>query len=126
MGLDMYAYVVPSTAYEGEVDFETPTRFREDLAEWRKHNALHGYMEMLYYLKGGKAESFNCDNVNLTLDDLNELEKVVLSNSFEKTEGFFFGADTSDGFYKEKDMKFIADAKIALSEGHKVYYTSWW
>lgn len=126
MGLDMYAKCVPSNAYDTEVDFIADTRFKEDLMYWRKHNALHGWMEALYREKGG-TEEFNCANVNLTYDDLDRLEKDVLGKNLPETSGFFFGEDSRyDEYAREQDMDFIMKAKLALSEGHKVYYTSWW
>ena len=57
MGLDAYGKV---KSPEGEV---------EEIAYWRKHNALHGWMESLYRKKGG-TEEFNCIPVELNKTDL--------------------------------------------------------
>ena len=74
MGLDMYAYA------KGENGEE------ESLADWRKHNRLHGWMEQLWEDKGRPYEgnlddldsngmgAFNCVPVELTLTDLEQLE----------------------------------------------------
>jgi len=128
MGLDMYVVSVPADAYEAEVDFRVETEVeRNELHYWRKHNALHGWMEQLYRSKGGQEESFNCVSVNLNMIDILDLEKAVISRALPKTEGFFFGFDSSfDDERREDDLKFIEAAKHELQDGRKIYYTSWW
>jgi hypothetical protein len=125
MGLDMYAYRVASNAafsdFEYDKTFE-PTEF----FYWRKHHDLHGWMEELYRAKGGTKEDFNCVPVRLTYNDLMALERAVLDNTLPKTTGFFFGNNPPDDESKLNDLKFIADAKLALSKGYAVYYDSWW
>ena len=130
MGLDQYAY-----AGVGDE--------KEELAYWRKHNRLHGWMEDLYRDRGnavteeGFGNSFNCVPVQLTLSDLEQLEAHVEGKSLPETGGFFFGNDSydyedenknADGgyFHKEIDLQFIADARKAIAEGKEVYYDSWW
>ena len=71
MGLDMYARITPDPV-TSPVDFEVETS--ADIHYWRKHPNLHGWMEQLYYAKGGAAESFNCVSVAVTADDLDRLE----------------------------------------------------
>lgn len=95
------------------------------LAYWRKHPYLQGWMEKLYYEKGGKGEEFNCVNVRLDEDDLNRLKEDVLSGSLPETTGFFFGSDSSDD-YREQDLEFIEDALEAIKDGRIVLYDSWW
>ena len=46
------------------------------LAEWRKHPNLQGWMEELWYEKGGEGE-FNCVDLELTLEDLDALEETL-------------------------------------------------
>lgn len=124
MGLDMYAYTRdPRQPADAE-----PTQ----LAYWRKHNALHGWMERLWVEKGcpGAAErgnSFNCLPLALTAEDLDRLEAAVRANALEPTEGFFFGpANYDTREYVEDDLNFITLARTALAEGLHVYYDSWW
>ena len=97
----------------------------KELAYWRKHPYLQGWMEKLYYEKGGKGEEFNCVNVRLDEDDLNRLKEDVLSGSLPETTGFFFGSDTCD-IYREQDLQFINDALEAIKDGRIVLYDSWW
>ena len=121
MGLDQYAYAVNDRAQKAE------------LAYWRKHNRLQGWMEALWASKGNSGV-FNCVDVELTEDDLSALEQDIAEMRLPYTTGFFFGTDSyGDSDSKavpyddfETDRKFIADARRALREGRKVFYTSWW
>lgn len=122
MGLDMYA-MATTEKVSAEVDFEGP-KGSEKFHYWRKHPNLHGWMEMLYRAKGGKAKDFNGDCLALTDTDLLELEVSLKRESLPETVGFFFGQ--SDGSEYEDDMKFIEEARKRLAAGQVVYYTSWW
>jgi hypothetical protein len=112
MGLDQYAKV----RKEGQED--------QELAYWRKHPNLQGWMEQLWREKGGEGE-FNCVEVELTIDDLNDLERAIEGEELPETSGFFFG-NSSDDYYREEDLAFIADAAEYIDQGCKVVYTSWW
>jgi hypothetical protein len=126
MGLDMYAQV-RSTKPQTAVDFNTEEGAEDkELHYWRKHPNLHGWMENLYYLKGGKAESFNCVSVELDLEDLALLEKHVKERVLPSTAGFFFGNSQNDEDEANEDLEFIKEAREAIAGGEYVYYTSWW
>lgn len=120
MGLDMYA-MVTSTQPEKPVDFTDDNS--ELIHQWRKHPNLHGWMENLYYEKGG-TETFNCRPVVLTEEDLDRLEADIRSKALPATTGFFFGQ--TDGSEYDDDLAFIAKARAAMAEGRTVYYDSWW
>ena len=126
MGLDQYAYRLPRKP-------DTATDFTisiEDVGDagrlyyWRKHPDLQGFMETLYYMKGGKAEVFNCTPVLLEEADLDLLERKTRLRELPKTEGFFFG----QSFPEDDDsvLEFIAKARAAIREGSWVAYNSWW
>ena len=95
-----------------------------ELATWRKHPNLQGWMQELYYEKGGEGE-FNCVDVELTLEDLDALEATLDEEELPETVGFFFGSNADD-HYAEADREFIVQARAALKEGYKVFYSSWW
>ena len=114
MGLDQYAHRV--VAHDPDN--------REEIAYWRKHPNLQGWMEQLWREKGGEGD-FNCVDVELTLDDLEQLEVTIQRAELPSKEGFFFGTG-SDDFYCEQDLEFIAEASKAIKGGYKVVYTSWW
>ena len=119
MGLDMYAYVADK-AY----DHVTESSSRE-LAYWRKHPNLHGWMERLYRTKGGDAEIFNGVEVELTYDDILQLEEDIKNGRLPATSGFFFGTP-SDDYYLTTDLEFIRQAKFELFVGLRVFYNSSW
>lgn len=112
MGLDQYAFAIDNN---GE---------KEELAYWRKHPNLQGWMENLYISKGGQEE-FNCVPVELEYEDLDNLEQAITNGELPSTNGFFFGSD-SDDHYKGQDLEFIEKARDALDSGLTVVYDSWW
>lgn len=130
MGLDQYAFSADSDTDEGQ-----------EIAYWRKHNRLQGWMDALWHSKGNvtpadvKANlcsSFNGQRLDLTFEDIKDLERAINSRHLPATSGFFFGSDSyADGSglhydYLEKDMKFIADAMTEIAMGRKVYYVCSW
>ncbi len=137
MGLDMHAYrmkFTPSKEVDfseeifgrddrGELDYENPIVVAKEIAYWRKHPDLHGWMENLYREKGGREKSFNGDLVVLTLADLDRLEEDILRKNLPKTTGFFFG---ESGEISLKDLEFILEARKAIQEGDTVFYDSSW
>ena len=143
MGLDMYAYVAAKQGQRNEFyetavfdnetkDYSSPvvTKPRE-IAYWRKHPNLHGWMEQLWLRKGGSNEgsewgtNFNGVELELTHEDLDELERAVTHGQLPSTTGFFFGNEADD-FYQEQDLEFIKNARAELFFGLKVFYNSSW
>ena len=142
MGLDMYAYVAARAGqqqefYDGSAfdketgDFENPkvTKPRE-LAYWRKHPNLHGWMEQLWERKmqaEGKDDpsSFNGIELELTYEDLEMLELDIIAGTLPDTTGFFFGQNAND-LYQSQDLEFIRDARAELVLGLRVFYNSSW
>ena len=138
MGLDQYAYVAAKAGaqaeyYEAEGDYvdgewkpHKPTVSKpHELAYWRKHPNLQGWMENLAERKGLQYDTFNGVELELTWEDLDELEQDILNADLPATRGFFFG-DDSDDYYKEQDLKFIREAKAELIVGLRVFYNSSW
>lgn len=135
MGLDQHAYVATRAGamneyYEAEYgDSEskpgTVAKPRE-IAYWRKHPNLQGWMHQLYLERGGMGE-FNGDELELTWEDIERLEEDILSGAMAKlgTQGFFFGGD-ADEYYREQDLEFVRNAKAELFLGLKVFYNSSW
>jgi hypothetical protein len=137
MGLDMYAYVASKAGqhdefYEGAVfDKEsnemvnTNVSKPREIAYWRKHPNLHGWMEKLAQDKGLEYDSFNGVEMELTYEDLDELERAVTHKQLPPTEGFFFG-NPADEYYRESDLEFVKNARAELFLGLKVFYNSSW
>ena len=108
---------------DGEIDYENQIVKTEEVAYWRKHPDLHGWMENLYRGKGGREKSFNGDPVMLTLADLDRLEDDILGKNLPKTSGFFFGESSGISL---QDLEFVLDARKVIQEGDTVYYDSSW
>ena len=127
MGLDMYAFAVRADSVGDKVtDVEWLDDDRIELFYWRKFNALHGWMENLYRLKGGAKASFNCTTLRLDAKDLDRLEMDTGNNKLVPINGFFFGEQTIYPEDLESVTVFIAKARQALADGNAVYYDSWW
>ena len=123
MGLDQYAN---ARRGEAKTDDEGYTYYEDsmELAYWRKHPNLQGWMQELYYEKGGEGE-FNCVDLELTLGDLDALEATLDEKELPETAGFFFGSNADD-HYAEADREFIVQARAAIKQGYTVVYSSWW
>lgn len=119
MGLDMYAYV----ASKANDQYDN----HQEIAYWRKHPNLHGWMEKLAQKKEVNYDTFNGVEIELTWDDIDILEKDIKSGRVSElgTTGFFFG-NPSDDYYYEKDLQFCIDAKAETFLGRKVFYNSSW
>lgn len=100
-----------------------PPKPRE-IAYWRKHPNLHGWMHRLWESKGNSGD-FNGNELELTWEDIEQLELDVQNKNLPGTRGFFFGNDADD-HYREDDLKFIREAKAELFCGLKVFYNSSW
>ena len=146
----MYAYVAAKEGQQRE--FYESAEFDDDakdfvnktveqpreIAYWRKHPNLHGWMEQLWRNKKysvqitdasapveSDSDMFNGIEIELTAEDLDELERAVTHRQLPATRGFFFGEE-ADQFYHDKDLAFIKAARIEMFMGLKVFYNSSW
>ena len=141
MGLDMYAFRANRETME-----------LEELAYWRKHNALHNFMQKIWedmdyeeFMQGMpklenpedafnqedfnamKEEQFNCIKVPLNSDRIDQLENAINNGELVPTSGFFFGStDYDPAVYRDEDLAFIRNAREVIEEGDVVLYDSWW
>ncbi len=145
MGLDLYAYVgrpgQREEYYEGDGNFvdgdwkpNNGVDKPREIAYWRKHPNLHGWMEQLWLKKGRPGIAANCEDADisingiemeLTWEDIEELERAVTHKQLPSTSGFFFG-NSADEVYYEDDLEFIKNAKAELFLGLNVFYNSSW
>ena len=117
MGLDQYAFI--------------PDHSEDPDFIWRKHAKLQTFMENIYYSRAGSdAETFNCVDLNLTAEDIETLEELIVADDLPTSEGgFFFGHQWQDEAaedYKEQDLKFCKWAKAILETREQVIYSCWW
>jgi hypothetical protein len=139
MGLDMYAYSANKAGAQTEYwdngdtidgEFVSTCTKPKEIMYWRKHPNLHGWLENLWQRKGrpgaeSDSDTFNGIELELTWEDLMELEYDIAHKALPSTQGFFFG-DDSDDYYKKQDQEFIKEAKADLLCGLKVFYNSSW
>ena len=132
MGLDMYLLAKdPQTELIDEDPSENVSAEPEwiKLHQWRKHNALHSWMEDLYTSRGGD-DVFNCIPLLLESSDLDAWEKAINNRELKPGGGFFFGAtdytEEDWEWHKADDLRAIKAAREAIADGLAVYYDSWW
>lgn len=139
MGLDQYAWAAANRGdamawaeYEyGDAPQTNIVKPRE-LAYWRKHPNLEGFMQKLWVSKGRpegnkfSPDTFNQVELELKWEDLDALERAVLDGTLPSTEGFFFGQKSADDHYRDQDLQFIRDARAEIFTGLRVFYKSSW
>lgn len=137
MGLDQYAYSASKAGardeyWEGyDVVNESSTAPKpKEIAYWRKHPNLHGWMRRLWesqFPEISKQETFNGIELELTWEDLDRLEQDVISGTLADIDetGFCFGSPADD-MYRERDLEFIKNARADLFVGLRVFYNSSW
>ena len=138
MGLDQYAYVAAKAGaydeyysdenYSKEDSDPTKQSKPRELAYWRKHPNLQGWMKQLWEEKNPDdtlITSFNGIEVELTWQDLERLELDIISGGLPETTGFFFGEDSIE-FYYNDDLEFVKNAKAEVFMGLRVFYNSSW
>jgi hypothetical protein len=127
MGLDMYL--------EGRKFIHSPRPTEDgyplmarvlELGYWRKHPNLHGYI-VAEFAQGVDE----CQDINLTCENLEQIVSAVASRALPETEGFFFGK--SDGADDQETTKQLKAAIAWLKAGQEdqdtwrsvVYRASW-
>ena len=140
MGLDQYAYVAAREGqdrdyWENYGKEDNPVKKPREIAYWRKHPNLQGWMEQLWRNRladrgdepkeSAFGSSFNGVELELTWEDLEQLERDIKAMHLPKTSGFFFGED-SDEYYRKQDLEFIKQARSEIFCGLRVFYNSSW
>lgn len=137
MGLDQNAYITRKSLEEirnspkdenGYIDLD---RFTVEEFYWRKHAKLQEFMELLWERRGNSRDTFNCELMELTQDEVLELLAMVSGDSLpESPGGFFYGhqfQDESSRHYREEDIAFCHKAYRAMKEhGYSVIYSCWY
>ncbi len=116
MGLDQYAESRDSNGESTQISY------------WRKHSALQGWMQKLWAIRTGKPENdLNCHELEITAEDLHQLWTSITNQTLPKTQGFFFGDDSSqDASKRGNDLEFVSKAAEAIEAGDKVFYSCSW
>lgn len=140
MGLDQYAFAVEKNEANTDFSFVGAEEGNvNEIAYWRKHPNLQGYMKEVWLRKRIAAGDppqpetegwfkgeivFNCTPVRLTLEDIEELKQAIMGEALPTTTGFFYGESRPKD--AKLDIAFVRAAKKAIAEGKDVYYDSWW
>jgi hypothetical protein len=132
MGLDMYLYKqtyvknwsfsskeerfdvdVKRGGHATKIKPERVAYIKEEVAYWRKFNALHGYI-----IENFANQVDNCQEVRLTKEDLTNILDMLIAirdanyacaeELMPPVAGFFFGGQEVDEFYI-KDVEFTID-----------------
>jgi hypothetical protein len=144
MGLDMYLYKKtyvqnwehnpPEKQHQIEVKKNGVVRedikpnricyITEQVAYWRKFNALHGWF--IEKCAGGVDE---CQDIHVTEDEMELLLKTLkevkdsdyslAKDLLPPTQGFFFGGDEIDEYYKEYVSETIETIEELLKENEQ-------
>ena len=133
MGLDQYAYRIKKYNVIDDFRFKqgrllsdgVTDEFGNDLGfdYWRKFFPLNSWTYKLYAKKGGKGE-FNCVNLKLNKEDLDELYMIAQTDEFYQN-GYYGDAKKEHKLEYDHLMEFIENAKMAISEGDATYYSNW-
>ena len=148
MGLDQYLYKYNPNLEENKASNDPEKRIHEEFHWWRKHPAIHDWMEKLWISKNRPSPKWysagsDCNNfddktdfnlipLELTVRDLVALTKAIENDELNySASGFFFGRSSNpsdDAFsdQKENDFDAIKKALDAMADGFIVYYNSWW
>ncbi len=139
MGLDQSAYARPPRKRNSDDDIQ--------IGEWRKHNRLQGWMQELWEDKGrpnaqtegDSMGDFNCVDLPLTEQDIDNLEYSIENFELPEAHGFFWGSDSyfwndendkphadNDYWYKESDLAFIKEARKLIKKKYRIFYSCWY
>lgn len=117
MAFDMYAYSTNKENVQYGLIIIDEDKL-ETIFHWHSHIRLHSYFEDLYCEKGGEDTAFNGAYMEITSDDINNLEKAIQ----QKTD-YFYGRAYS---HYQDDLDFIAKAREVLRKGDSLFYQSIW
>lgn len=117
MGLDMYLtgrkffwYAHPKETERRE-DGKRVSSMDVELGYWRKHPNLHGYF-VNEFAKGDD----NCQEIDLTANDLRKVIAAVERGALPHTTGFFFGASDGSPEEVQHDLDVLKGALAWLEE----------
>lgn len=120
MGLD--AYFIEAESCE---DLKEEGKHNE-IAYFRKHSDLQGWMCELWESKGNNPdeEDFNCIPLELSVEDIDNLQAYAEGKDQKKHSGFFWGSSCQEDW--EKTVSICPKLKNSINEGKKVFYYCWY
>ena len=133
MGLDMHLtgekFTMPDWEHPENDEMVDGFRLKNrelDLGYWRKHPDLHGFIVQTF--AGGVD---NCQRVQLTVSNIEEIISAIRDDNLPPTEGFFFGKSENDDEQKKETIEFLTKAiewaKVDISQEFRlIYYQASW
>jgi len=115
MNLNMCAYSVDHL----ENGFISEVKF----FNWNSYHNLHYWMENLYRFKGGKEKEFNQIPIELSKNDILNLEKTI-EHKMLGTPWVNMSNDSYDEQTIKNDLKFTKCAMEYILNNKKIYYKS--
>lgn len=129
MGLDMYLNGSKYRSSSADKQEEDGFKVKETVLElgyWRKHPNLHGFI--VNQFAGGIDE---CQDIELSKENILEIINAIKSGSLPHTEGFFFGNSsnsqeqaTEDVAVFEKALKWLDSEENGIWKS-VIYSASW-
>lgn len=133
MGLDMYAWATKdrdvANLMRDQIVLSDSERelVTTDYMYWRKNHHLHGFMTKLWEEKTEQTDAdFNCEFMELTLQDLHRIQHQIENDLLTPTEGFFFGTHSYSQVQKEQDLEWVSKAIRDTQDGLIIFYHCWW
>ena len=100
MGLDMYLEGRKSRYDKQETEDGFPLQTKVlRLGYWRKHPNLHGYIVQTF--ADGVDE---CQEIELSADDIRKIMQAIKNKELPHTEGFFFGNSDDSWGQRQHDL----------------------
>ena len=128
MGLDMSLEGRRYNWGTAEMEEGFPVKSKSyELAYWRKHPNLHGYI-VKNYAKDGVD---NCEPVELDQDALIDIMAAVREDRLPLTSGFFFGSSPEGAEQRDHDLAVLTRVLFWLQNDSKhdirtvIYQASW-
>ena len=121
MGLDMYIRIDDPTYDEDAVPFDYAKYKSYELAYWRKHPNLHGFIVQTF--ADGADE---CQNIPLDAVKVETILAASEADDLPETEGFFFGSSQPEHKADTKEQLLKVLAWLKANPGKAIYYRASW
>lgn len=133
MGLDQYVYCVKRCNVIDDFSFKQGRLLSDGVIDefgnnlefdyWRKFIPLDRWAYKVYLKKGGKGE-FDCAEIKLNKEDLDELYALSQTDEFYQN-GYYGDAKKERAFEYHHLVEFIKNATAVIFEGDAIYYHNW-
>lgn len=124
MGLDMWFEAFPANVTEEVLNSEEKPCEGQEVAYFRKHSDLHGWLTEKWLERHPEETDFNTSYMEITPELLSQMADYANQSEHEHHQGFFWGQSYDSDWERTKEV--CEQIKDILDEGRKVFYYSWW